>query len=78
MFNIKKGLEADPSDANLKTDLHDCERIKKQYERFLKNMEENQFNDAMAELNQITQKIPKNTTLLVKKVMCLAMKGATD
>ncbi|KAL4447161.1 hypothetical protein ABPG74_014013 [Tetrahymena malaccensis] len=78
LHNIRQGIKADAKDENLKQDLQDCERLKRQYERFLKYMEENSFNDAMSELNQITQKIPKNVTLLVKKVMCLAMKGSTE
>lgn len=41
-------------------------------------MEVNDFSGAVMEINQITMKIPKNGTILVKKVLALAMKGSVE
>ncbi|EGR31789.1 hypothetical protein IMG5_101980, partial [Ichthyophthirius multifiliis] len=78
LFNIEKGLQIDNQDQSLRQDQKDCLRLKQQYEHFNNYMNENNFNEANIELNQILQKIQNNIQLKLKQVECLAMKGETD
>lgn len=76
--NIKKGLSIDPKDTNLRSDLSDCEKLRQQYSEMERAIRGNDFNTANSLINNIIQKVPKNGSLQVKRVIVLAMKGSTD